>query len=745
MAQRLVSFLLVLMLFLIGLSRGVSSQSMTAQQSGQASSWPPPAGAFAPGRVLVRWRQGVSYKQVAPRVTEAGGRLLRVLDPLPAAVIETPVGQESAVIAALKGHPLILSAEPDYRAYAVGGSAPSRVSANSGLGWKRLAAGGYQPNDTYWVDQWAARRVQAPAAWELSTGNDSVIVAVVDSGIDLDHPEFAGRLLPGYDYVNQDSDPQDDYGHGTHVAGIIAATGDNGEGVAGMAWNVQLLPLKVLDKTGVGTASNVALGVLNAASHNASVINLSLALTGTSQVLHDAIQVAYDNGAIIVAAAGNDGGTVSYPAAYPEVLAVAATTHWEEWAPYSNSGPQVDLAAPGGESDDPILSTSLGDSYATLYGTSVAAPYVAGVAALMRAMAPTTSNVTIAGILRNTADKVGSEPYVNGRNNRLGYGRLNAGQALRQVLPPVLRFDPAGLSLFMESGGELPEAIVTLSNPSSQPLSWQVAELSQDWLDADGPWSGILAYPNQVAMHVRVIKQQPVGSYEASIKFRVTQLGGQQQDYLLPVQLQTVTQLHNTFLPLAFHEQLVTSWVDGALGGIAINLSEDGAQPIGLPFNFPFYGRRYNTVWIHANGFLSFGQGYPGSSYAVNDCVPSLDLPNDAIYALWTDLDPSQAGKVYFRNVANEYFVIEWRDVPERGSSAPNTFEVILWPDGRVLIQYKEVANPANATVGLENWDASMGWLVTCHGGGLLPTAGRALRFHTALPATPSKRNGSLP
>ena len=176
---------------------------------------------------------------------------------------------------------------------------------------------------------------------------------MVDSGIDLTHPEFAGRLLPGFDYVQWDSQPQDEYGHGTHAAGIIAASGDNGAGVAGLGWHVKILPLH-MDRDGSGTASNVASAISNAANQHADVINLSLALSGPNETVLNTNSLAgkWGHGGGLCRqrrAAGAGAGSVRYPARYAEVIAVAASTHWEDWATYSNGGPEVDFAAPGGE------------------------------------------------------------------------------------------------------------------------------------------------------------------------------------------------------------------------------------------------------------------------------------------------------------------------------------------------------------------------------------------------------------
>lgn len=685
---------------------------------------PPAAGAFAPGRVLVGWHDDLTKEKALALLKDRGHKVLAALDPLPAAVLAVPAGQELAAVAALQADRAIAYAEPDYLAYALG----SRAVAPD-----QIATPGVYPSDPLWPQQWGMRRAQAPLAWPVTTGRVTVLVAMIDSGIDLGHPEFAGRIVTGYDYINQDLVPQDDYGHGTHIAGIVAAAGDNAAGVAGMAWGVRLLVYKALDNTGVGPASFVAQAVLDAVARGARIINLSLALTAPSETLRSALQHAFANNTVIVGATGNNSGPVAYPAAYPEVIAVAATTHWDDWTGYSNYGPLVDLAAPGGSASDPILSTWLNGSYAWQYGTSVAAPAVAGVAALMRSLNPRLSNLAIGAILRSTADKVGAFTYVNGRNDYLGYGRLNAALAVRQALPPTLAVEPEGMVLLAAANDQhAAHADVTLSNPSSQPLTWQVVEISADWLDLDPPWSGTLSYPATATLRGRVIAPRPVGDHTASVRLRLTGPEGPLGERVVPVRLRVTPTLRSVYLPLMEHRNLTTAWYDLSVGSTGLSLSDDAAQVVGLPFSFPFYGERYTQAWVHANGFLSFGRGYPGSQHAFNGCIPSLQPPDGAIYALWTDLDPSRGGQVRYATV-DDLFVVEWRDVPRRGSSAPNTFQVVLWPDGRVLVQYEAVA-PGNATAGLENWDNTMGWQVACNGVGARLGPGSAWLLRAAPP-----------
>lgn len=239
------------------------------------------------------------------------------------------------------------------------------------------------PNDPLWAASWSLAKVGAPEAWRSTTGSPDVIVAVLDTGIDAQHPDLRGAVLPGWDAVNEDADASDDHGHGTAVAGIIAARSNNGEGVTGACWRCALMPVKVIAADGTGSASDIAEGIVWAADHGATVLNLSFVLSGYDGAVAGAIDYARAKGALVVAAAGNAGnGDPTFPASHPGVIGVTATDAGDGRYPWASYGSWVAVAAPGCSQ-----STFPGGGYGEFCGTSSAAAFASGIVALVRSAA----------------------------------------------------------------------------------------------------------------------------------------------------------------------------------------------------------------------------------------------------------------------------------------------------------------------------------------------------------------------
>jgi len=367
-----------------------------AQASARQEDEPPPPvefieGSYVPGELIVGLQPGMARAALQtgdelPRLAADEAASQSDLQALDAVLISVPPGQEEEYRQKLLQDPNIRYVEPNY-----------------------LVEAHLVPDDPAWppVDpgwtygaQYAPTTINADDAWNVTTGSSSITIAIVDSGIDPDHPEFAGRLVAGYDYVDGDTTPEDrtatnqSCGHGTHVAGIAAATGNNAQGIAGVDWQANIMPVRVLGATCSGTQANVAAGIRWAADHGADVINLSLGLVSPSTLLEDATRYAYNLGIPVIASAGNNGGAVMYPAAYPWVLAVGATNSSNGLYSLSCRGAALDLVAPGVGivSTTPLdlpfyYNTVLGVTaqYGTLSGTSMAAAYVTGAVSLLLA------------------------------------------------------------------------------------------------------------------------------------------------------------------------------------------------------------------------------------------------------------------------------------------------------------------------------------------------------------------------
>ncbi len=254
------------------------------------------------------------------------------------------------------------------------------------------------PNDPLWSKEWFARKVRAPLAWDTTVGAGAPVIAVLDTGVQASHPDLTGRVLQGRDFVNNDNNAADDMGHGTMVAGVAAGAGMNSRGVAGICWRCKILPVKVANSNGNVRWSNVAAGITWAANHGADVINMSFGgLNGSSSVAN-AVAYARNHGVVVVAAAGNEGTSQRfYPAAYPGVLSVAATTSTDGLYSFSTRGAWVKLAAPGC-----TWTSQRGSKWGSFCGTSAAAPIVAGTAGLVFAAFPGASRSQVENKILNT-------------------------------------------------------------------------------------------------------------------------------------------------------------------------------------------------------------------------------------------------------------------------------------------------------------------------------------------------------
>jgi subtilisin family serine protease len=353
---------------------------------------------YVPSELLVRFRTGTSDAEMRAAAQRAGGRLIGPVASLGVHVVGVPPRRAQTALASLRSEPSVQSVERD------------------------LFLEGLDtiPNDVLWSTQWGWRLVGTPRAWDSSRGGPSVVIAVIDTGVDSQHADLRGAIVPGYDFVNDDPDASDDEGHGTAVAGVIAARTNNNEGQSGVCWTCSLMPVKVLDSDGSGKTSTIALGIVWAVDHGARVLNLSLGGPATTAALQAAVQYAASRDAVLVAAAGNSGvDSPFYPAGYPQVISVAATTPADARYSWSNFGDWVQVAAPGCNT-----APRLGGGYVDFCGTSSAASMVSGIASLAVALNPRASRTDVGLAIGGSATPI---PGV------VQFGRVNAPTALSAV------------------------------------------------------------------------------------------------------------------------------------------------------------------------------------------------------------------------------------------------------------------------------------------------------------------------
>ncbi len=337
-----------------------------------------------PGRLLVVFQEGTSMSERKNILAQLGLRAVDHLETVEICVVKKPVTGQAALVSRALKNPKVVSIEEDYYTNWLkldDGAAPSIETAFAGA--RGVLASAPKLAQPAGEAPWGVARVGAPGVWRKdrpSSMGAGVKVAVVDTGISCGHPDLQCDSSSGYNALDPQSPPDDDNGHGTHVAGTIAARWD-GQGVVGVAPGATLIPVKVLDKDGGGALSDVVRGINWAAEHGVDVINMSLGSPKGSKSLEQAVRKAYERGVTIVAAAGNEGpdpDTVGYPGAYPQVIAVAASDKQDGIADFSSRGPQVAFTAPGVD----ILSTVPGGGYEMMSGTSMASPHMSGLAAL---------------------------------------------------------------------------------------------------------------------------------------------------------------------------------------------------------------------------------------------------------------------------------------------------------------------------------------------------------------------------
>jgi len=676
---------------------GMISPSIAQGQKGPVR---PIGPAAAPAELLVRFRSDASKAAINQVHSALGARVLRTFQIVPnLQLVRVPAGVAEARELYEKD-PTVLYAEPNY---------VYRIAQQATL----------TPDDSQFSQLWALHNtgqtggtpdadIDAPEAWDISTGSSDVVVATIDSGVDYNHPDLADNVwrntpecngIPGIDddhngfvddcygvdMANNDSDPLDDHGHGTHVAGIIGARGNNSVGVVGVNWNVQIMACKFLNSSGSGFTSDAIrcleyVKLMKDRGVNIVATNNSWGGGGYSQALYDAIAAHMSAGILFIAAAGNNGRDNDtsgvYPASYylPNVIAVAATDHNDDLATFSSGGSNygahtVHVGAPGKS----ILSTTPNNTYSTFSGTSMAAPYVTGLAALLKAYNPAWDWIAIRNLILSSGDALLAlqEKTVTGR-------RINAYQAvtctdapLFAVLRPLqtLLGGAAMTVAVLNINCASPAGPLTVTiNPLGTTITLEDDGIGPDLAANDGIYSATWVEPCAVGDTFTLDF-----SNGESVTFETSGSKGIYGCTTPPLSWRTFT-------------------------GTMLNLSDDSSARITPPFPIKFGTGIYSSLYVGANGAISFHQS--------NFPFTNGSLPNSSFTTLiapfWDDLYPLPRSK---NNVfwavrglrPNRELVIEWRNVWHFNClSEPSgtvRFQVIFF-EGRteVLFNYQDVS-----------------------------------------------------
>ncbi|HOP40570.1 MAG TPA: S8 family serine peptidase [Geobacteraceae bacterium] len=425
-------------------SKSAEIASDTTKGIGNSDSAP-----FVSNELLVQTRAGTAKKKIDEALSGLGATTVEEIQQIRVKRIKVPAQALEKVMAALAKNPNVKFVEKNF-----------------------ILQAASTPNDSSYPSQWHLPKISAPLAWDITTGSTEISIAIADTGVDPDHPDLAGKLLTGYNFVLGSTDTHDFYGHGTKVAGAAAAISNNSLGVAGVAWTNPIVPLVITDSSGYATYSAIAGAITYAADKGIRIVNLSFAGPSSSITLQNAIDYAWNKGTILFASAGNYGtSTIQYPAACNHAVAVTATTSTDTLASFSSYGDWVTVSAPGSS----ILTTSNGGGYSSVSGTSFSSPITAGLGAIILSSNPNLSASQVVDIIKQNADDLGN----TGFDSSFGYGRINAYKSLvaaKNTLPVTDSVDPVA-TITSPSNGAAVNGIVPVNVTASDNVGVTRVEL----------------------------------------------------------------------------------------------------------------------------------------------------------------------------------------------------------------------------------------------------------------------------
>ena len=675
------------------------------------------AAPFRPDRILVKSRKGLNLTELVAFHEIAGTHVLREFPALEhLQVLQLPDGAKvEAMVARYERSGLVEYAEPDLLLFTA--TAPNDPYYTGGSLWHL--------HNTGQTSGLADADLDGPEAWDTMNSAGDVVIAIVDTGVRYTHEDLAANMwvnpgeIPdngkdddgngfiddvyGINAVTNTGDPWDTLGHGTEVAGIAGAHGNNGVGVTGVSWRVKIMACRFFDDAGNASVSDAIQCIDYARTKGARVINASFGSAGYSYSFYTAINSCRSAGIVFVAAAGNDSGNNDaapyYPASYDldNIVAVAATTRADALAEYSNYGAtSVDLGAPGSAITTTDASS---DSAFTLgSGTSYAAPVVTGAFALMRARYPAETYKQLIDRVLEATDPL---PGLSGKC--MSGGRLNLHKAIGPSLVAEFTANPMT--------GEAPLTVTFNDISFGNVTSWW-------WEFGDGSTSA-----HQHPTHTYITE----GNF--MVKLTVQTIAGATSS-----KTQTVSAVANYQIRSALYE-----WIDPA-GMQPIALSDDGVSPAqSLPFAFRFYDRTYTQLYAGANGLMGFDN--QNLSTAQNSDLPNPAAPNNILCPFWDDLNPAAGGAVYigtFGTAPSRKVVVSWVGVPHKSNPPGSyTFQAVLEEGShQILFQYQNMnlggrnpgASGKSATIGVEHSSGRVAARYS-HNGSTLVGNNQAIRF----------------
>ena len=671
---------------------------------------------YKKGQLLVRWKKNVTIQSINLTHQSLKAKIVQKFD-RPSGLELVQIPEEIALknaIQAYQKNPKVAYVEPNYYVH-------TQVT----------------PSDSKWAEQWALNNtgqtagtpdadVNAPEMWELSTGSPDVVLGIIDTGVFYSHPDLAANIwvnpgeiadngidddsngyvddIHGINARNKKGDPKDDNGHGSHVAGIMGAVGNNSEGISGINQKIAIIGCKFLDASGGGSISDAIicmdyfLQLKTRASQPVNLVatNNSWAGGGYSQAMMDAVKAHKDAGILFMAAASNEANNndevETYPANYPSsnIISVAASNHKDALSDFSNYGKySVHVSAPG----EDILSTVINGNYESYSGTSMATPHVTGMAGLIKSYYPeldwkAIKNLIIAG---GQPIAAGKDKTISARRLR-GAGPDGTGSLTCKDQTVNARLSPKSSTMTIVAGKTIDFAVMNINcaNPNgSAPVISDVAGFS---LNDDG-----LGIDNAAQDGIYSAQWTPAAG--GHYNFDLGEGGLVQVNVYNPASWQTYT----TTTP-EYGYRTIT--------GTKLSLGDDSVTTVASPFPIRFAGDEggFATINVGSNGILSFTDSRV-SGYQ-NQTLPIAS--NQSIIApYWDDLDPSRTGGVYYEVVGeapNRELVIEWRGVAHFESRETLTFEVVFFENSsNVLFNYADVnlknpsyENGASATIGIQ-------------------------------------------